>query len=198
MTTTSGCLPCELPEQMRHRLEDPRAVLQPARGRARSVRDLGEQPREIAADRQGKMPDEILAQRGAKCLDPGGEGEDVFALAAAAEEDFAAAALSASRQLLDEPALADPRLADHQNQLGLPLAGALPEGRPATRRSASRPTSGVCAIDRKATRAFDLARDRAPVRSRRPPARSWAWRARRRACDRVRGSRLRARRPAPG
>jgi hypothetical protein len=39
----------QLTDNMRHRLEDPRAILESARGRDRSVCDLGKQPREITA-----------------------------------------------------------------------------------------------------------------------------------------------------
>src|SRR6185436_12637427 len=102
------------PKQKRDGLEDAGSLFDAARRRARALRDLGEEPRQVEASDRRELPEELLAQNRSKRFDPRGERQDILALTATTEEEFVGAALSARREFAHEAALANSGLADNE------------------------------------------------------------------------------------
>ena len=102
-----GVIGREQPKQMRHGLEDAGSLFDATRRRARALRDLGKEPRQVEAGDRSELPEELLAQNRSKRFDPRGKRQDILALTATTEEEFVGAALSARREFAHEAALAD-------------------------------------------------------------------------------------------
>src|SRR5262249_14786862 len=109
--------------------EDARAVLDSARRRNGAVRHLRDETRKIEPGDRGESSDQILAQGGAKSLDPGAERQDIFALAPAPHQKIGLPKIVVRRELSDEPALSDARFTKHECKLWLSMAGTLPKRR---------------------------------------------------------------------
>ena len=109
-----------MPEQSGEGLEQAQGIAGFSHGRQARGEELGKQPSELSE------PDAFEALQGSRVhqdsalperVDPGPERQDLFTLVGAAEQDVAATAFSLGRQIGEEPALADPGLAEDRHDL---------------------------------------------------------------------------------
>ena len=103
-------------DERRDGLEEAPVVHGTFGGQGRSIGQLGEEARQLGSP-SGAEPSEIgseLGPRQSQEVDPRSERQGLVALVALADEDAAAAPCGLRRQLGDEPALADSRLAPHE------------------------------------------------------------------------------------
>jgi hypothetical protein len=117
----------QLPDDVRDRFEDPGTVLQAGRCGRRPIGDLRKQAGQVLTGHGGQPGDDVVTQGGAQRFDPGREGQHVFTLAAAPEEELSAAVLGARGELVKEATLPDAGLTDHEGESWLAPPGVVAE-----------------------------------------------------------------------
>ena len=105
-------------EQVREGLEQAGVIGRSGRVQTPAVH-LRKQPRQLRPPHRRQRLDDLVAQHAARAggVEPGAEGQDLLRLVAPPDGDVPTTARSLRHQLLDEPALADAGLAEHDDHL---------------------------------------------------------------------------------